>query len=377
MVQPFPYIRVSGEPRVRGRQYGQQARARIHLGIGHYTAQIARYSLSEKDIAGLAKDYLPIVESFEPAYVEEMRGIAEGAETTFESILLLNARTEILKLAEKPALRATLASKQTPDGCTAAIVLPKAAKEGRLIHALNWDWKAECAETGVVLHVEREGEPSLLTFTEAGALGRAGLNSVGIVITGNYLESDRDYRDVGVPLALIRRKTLECDNLALAMRAVHATRKSASSNMIVSQAGGIAINFECAPDEAFMVHPQNGLLTHANHWVSPAALSKLQDRGAANMPSSVYRDIRVRELLEPKIGSITVEDVRSALLDDYQSPYSVCQPERPNTAGVITATVAMVIMEPEIGVMDVAPLPSRGGSPTRYRLNESKNKKVG
>ena len=42
----------------------------------------------------------------------------------------------------------------------------------------------------------------------------------GIAITANYLECDRDYRQVGVPLALIRRKVLEQEHLALAMRAV-------------------------------------------------------------------------------------------------------------------------------------------------------------
>jgi isopenicillin-N N-acyltransferase-like protein len=378
MVQPFSYIQIRGEPRDRGRQYGFQARDRIHKGISHYTKQIARHSLSSKDIAGLVTDYLPLIEKFEAAYIDEMRGIAEGSEVTFEDVVLLNARTEILKLAEKPALRQSLmASRQVPDGCTAVVVLPGATKSGRLIHALNWDWKAECADTSVVLHVERDDGPDLLTFTEAGALGRAGFNSSGIAITGNYLECDRDYRDVGVPLALIRRKALECENLAHAMRTVYATRKSTSSNMIISHAGGIAINFECAPDETFQVHPQDGLLVHANHWVSPVALTKLEDRGVANMPSTLYRDIRLRELLRPSLGEITSENVRAAMLDDFQSPYSVCQPERPNMAGVITATVAMVIMEPEIGSMQVTPLPSRGTASTHYALKPSAIGKTG
>jgi isopenicillin-N N-acyltransferase-like protein len=369
-MKPFPFISIRGEPRDRGRQYGTQARDRIAKGIGHYEAQVARYDLSTRDIAGLVEDYRPIVERFEPAYIDEMRGIAEGAGVTFESVFLLNARTEILKLAEKPKLRQSLAtSRVAPDGCTAAIIMPEATASGRLIHAQNWDWKAECAETGIVVRIERDDGPDLLTFTEAGALARAGLNETGLAITGNYLESNRDYRDVGVPLAIIRRKALECDNLALAMRAIYATPKSASSNMIVSHAGGVAIDFECAPDETFLVHPEGGLLVHANHWVNSSALAKLEDRGVANMPSTLYRDIRARDLLKPKLGSITPADVRTAFLDDFQSPYSLCQPERPNSAGVITATVAMIIMEPALGSMEIAPLPSRGTAPSHYSLD--------
>lgn len=368
MAEPFPLIRVSGPPRERGRQYGRQAQARIVRGIEHYTGQVARYKLSSDDIADLVRAYLPLIEQFEPAYVEEMHGIAEGAGTRFENIVLLNARTEILKLAEKPHLRAALTADGATDGCTAIVAMPEATADGQLIHAQNWDWKAECVETGVVLQIARDDGPDVLTFTEAGALSRAGLNACGIAITGNYLESDRDYRKVSVPLALIRRKALEADNLALAMRAVYATEKSASNNMIVSHAGGIAINFECAPDETFQVHPQDGLLVHANHWISPVALSKLVDKGAPNMPSTLYRQIRAEQLMRPHLGRVTVETVRSALLDDFESPWSLCQPVKPNMVGVPTATVAMIIMEPGAGRMQITPMPSDGNAPTEYAL---------
>ena len=79
-----------------------------------------------------------------------------------------------------------------------------ATAAGRVIHAQNWDWKAECAETAVVLRVHRDDGPDLLTFTEAGGLARSGLNAAGIAITANYLESDRDYRQTGVPLITAR-----------------------------------------------------------------------------------------------------------------------------------------------------------------------------
>ena len=88
------------------------------------------------------------------------------------------------------------------------------------------------------------------------------------------------------------------------------------------------------------------------------------------MPSTLYRDLRARDLLTPKLGSVTVADVREAFLDDFQSPYSLCQPERPNSKGVVTATVAMVIMQPAKGIMEVAPLPAQNRVFTRYSLTE-------
>ena len=161
-----------------------------------------------------------------------------------------------------------------------------------------------------------------------------------------------------MPLPFIRRKVLESEHLALAMRAVYATPKSPSNNMIVSHAGGIAIDFECAPDETFQVHPDNGLLVHANHWQSPVALAKLKDTGIANTPDSLYRDIRVRDRLAPAIGSIDTDAVKDALFDDFASPWSVCRPPRPSLTTNLSATVAMIVMQPALGRMEVAMLPA-------------------
>ena len=362
MIEPFPLIEVSGPPRERGRQYGRQAAARIERGVAHYAEQLQRASFGWDGIRGLVADYLPRIEDFEPAYVDEMRGIAEGAGVPFEAVVLLNARTEILKLGRRRS------ESDTPDGCTGIVALPDATQSRRVIHAQNWDWKAECAETAVVLAIRRDDGPDLLTFTEAGGLARSGFNAAGIAITANYLECDRDYRQIGVPLALIRRKVLESEHLALAMRAVYATPKSGANNMIVSHADGVAIDFECAPDETFPLHPERGLLVHANHWVSSVALTKLTDTGIVNTPCTLYRDVRVRSLLAPQVGSLTRDSVKAALFDDFATPWSVCRPPRPGVNGVVTATVAMIVMEPALGVMEVAPLPALNRRFTTYRL---------
>ena len=370
MAEPCPLIEIAGPPHSRGVSYGRQAAVRIRRGIEHYRTQLRRLELDAAAIDELAQEFLPVIERFDPGYIVEMHGIAEGAEVSFGGVLMLNARTEVLKLATRADLRAKLAlAREAPDGCTGVVALPGAVADGRLLHAQNWDWKAECAETAVVLRIRREDGPDILTFTEAGGLARSGLNAAGIGLTANYLESDRDYRDIGVPLALIRRKVLEQEHLAVAMRAVYVTSKSASNNMMVSHAGGIAIDFECAPDETFQVLPDaDGLIVHANHWQSSVALSKLQDKGVQNMPDSLYRDLRVRGLLAPRAGQLSMDDVKAALFDDFQSPFSVCRPPRPNSTNNLTATVAMVAMQPDAGAMEVAMLPALDRRFTRYTL---------
>lgn len=358
MATPAPLIEVSGPPRQRGRAHGEQAAARIRIGVAHYSEQIG---LGAAAIRALALEFEPEITRFDADMADEMRGIAEGAGVDPADIVLLNARTEVLKLAKRRA-------DPDPDGCTGVIALPGATADGALIHAQNWDWKVECADTAIVLHIRREDGPDVLTFTEAGGLARSGFNAAGIAVTANYLECDRDYRRLGVPLALIRRRVLMQERLATALHAAYCTPKSGSNNIMVSHAGGIALDLECAPDETFPMQPEAGLLVHANHWVSPVALAKLRDTGIATTPDSLYRDVRVRDILGPQRGRITVDAVKAALFDDFESPWSVCRPPRRNLNNNLSATVAQVVMVPAEGVMEVAMLPALDRRFTTYRL---------
>ena len=363
-VAPFPLVEVSGAPSERGKAYGEQARGRIHASVALYAAQLEKFGFGERDVGRFGGIFLPRLRQWAPDLVEEMEGIAAGANVGLSAILLVNARTEILQLAK----REKGVSDDEPDGCTGAVILPEATKAGRLIHGQNWDWRAECAETSIVLCVRSEDGPDFLTFTEAGGLARSGFNSAGLGITANYLESDRDYRDIGIPLPFIRRRALEARHFAHAIKVVATTPKSCSNNMMLSTAEGFAVDIECAPDEVFPIYPDNGLIVHANHWQSPVALSKLRETGLNDVPDSLYRDYRVRRHLAARHGDIGVDDLKAALFDDFAAPFSVCRPAFRKEGGNLSATVAMIVFEPASGVMEIAPLPAENRDFTRYEL---------
>ena len=364
---PFPLIDLSGSARERGLQHGRAVRDRIERGIRMYADSLLKNGVDWPELERRAEALVPVIETFDAAYVEEMRGIAEGAGQPFAGVVLMNARTEMVVGARKAMERAL------PDGCTAALALPEATADGVLLHGQNWDWRADCAETGVVLRIHREDGPDILTFTEAGGLARSGLNSAGIGLTANALECDRDYQSgTGVPLPFIRRKVLESAFLAEAVRTIFATSKLGSNHMAVSHAlrhgGGEAFGFECAPDETFWLAPDRGLYVHANHWISDSARAKVKDTGLAETPCSIYRDKRVREQLSPDRGRLTLDHFRQAFFDDYASPWSVCRPPRPNNRGAIVATAAMILMRPGEGHLEACPMPALNRRFTTYNV---------
>lgn len=364
--QPFPFVAVSGTPYERGVQYGKAVPARVKRSIELYGGTLEELGFEGAEKSHLIGEFAGHIAAFGAHYLEEMRGIAEGAGVSLDDIVLINARTEIVsqarRLKNKPE-----AEDDTVDGCTGAIILPERSSTGRVIHGQNWDWRAECADTAIVLRVSRNDGPDFITFVEAGGLARCGMNDAGIAITANYLESERDYRQTGVPLVLIRRKVLEQRHFAMAVRAVAATPKTCSNNMMLSTAEGFAIDFECAPDEAFPIYPQDGMLVHANHWVSPVALAKLKDVGL--LGDSFYRDWRVQKLLGT--GKVSPDDLKCAFFDDFAAPFAVCRPVLPNSAGDLSATVAMIIMDATAGTMDVVPLPAHCRDFTRYSLTDA------
>lgn len=362
---PFPLVSISGKPFDRGVQYGQAVPGRIAHSAQHYRNELTKLGMSDTRQSVLIAEFAAQIEGFDPTHTEEMRGIAEGSGSAFDDVVLINARTEVIA---KARLLAKMGNLDPAEGeCTAALVMPARSATGNLIHAHNWDWDPDACDSTIVLRVTLENSVTFLTLVEAGGLARHGFNSAGIGLTGNYLSSDRDYTQSGVPLSSVRRAALSQEHVAISMQLIAATPKACSSNMIVSQAGWV-MDFECAPDESFPLLPQDGLLTHSNHFMSEVALGKLREAGLKNAVDTYYRAWRVRQLLDVCGPKISVADVRRALADDWATPYSVCRPPRGTLTGGRSATVATLIMDTAACTMDIAVMPSFGQSFTRYGL---------
>ncbi|MEI6200801.1 MAG: hypothetical protein WCP68_02505 [Enhydrobacter sp.] len=76
----------------------------------------------------------------------------------------------------------------------------------------------------------------------------------------------------------------------------------------------------------------------------------------------------MRESLTAKRGKLTLDDFREAFFDDYQTPYSVCRPPRPNNRGALVATSAMILMRPADGHLEACPMPALNRKFTTYTL---------
>lgn len=361
-------ILLEGNAEERGATYGAAARDKIALGLDQYRTLFERRGVDWDDALDAAAALEAPLREAAPEEMTELAAIARGADRQNAEILLLNGRSEVLNTIGR---QKDMSTADMDDGCTALVVMPEVSATGDLIHAQNWDWRPECENTTVVLTIRRDDGPDILTYVEAGGLARCGFNGAGIAITGNNLQAgDETLRAPGIPLSIIRRLALKSDNLADAMQAVASSGRTVSNNMIVSCAtgGGEAFNLEAIPDEIFWIAPEDGLLVHANHFVSEAARARVRDTGLLAGIDSIFRDRRVRRRLEEAGDRVTRTDIEAALGDRFSEPRAVLRSPRPGGGNQISATVATILMEPARGTMHVRQSPYRPGSFTTYNL---------
>jgi isopenicillin-N N-acyltransferase-like protein len=363
--EPFPLIEIAGTPRESGRQYGRKAIERIHRSIEIYRRGFAQKGVEWSRAREIAARFAPRIERSYPHIAEEMRGIGEGAELPYEEIVAINARTELLY----GGFGAKRESAEEVDGCTGAVALPGVTREGHLLHGQNWDWRDECADSSIVLKVAPDRGPRMLVFVEAGLMARVGFNDAGLAISGNYLECDRDGKREGLPIPIVRRQVLVQESLGPAIEVVMRSERAFSINLIISHRDGEAVDLETTPDEVFWVLPENDLLVHANHFVSPAARAKVIDTSLPTNGDSLYRDLRVRRHLEKHRGAISHRTLQEAFQDRFGAPRAVCRSATPGPGGKLSSTVATVVMNTTTQTMWVAPRPYGPHRFTEYRLD--------
>lgn len=350
----YPHVRVSGCASQRGRQYGEQARERVHRSISGYEKTFAHYAGWDwPTVTATARRFEPAIAAYRPSCLEEMSGIAEGAAVAYDDVLALNVRSEVMFAAKA---RHYAGRPQLPVECTAVATLPTASADGRTILAQNWDWVLHAFETVVVLESAPADGPSFVTVVEAGLLAKMGMNAAGVGLATNALVSDADAGRPGVPYHIVLRAILDSHSVGDAVDAIAQASRSSSANYLVADARGDAVDIEAAPGDAsrvFRLAPEDGVLAHANHFCSPGF-----DGGDVSLwlnADSPFRLSRVLSAVGGEHGRPSVAGLRRVLADHANAPASVCcHPDPDLPAAERTATVASVIMDLEARTMLLA-----------------------
>ncbi|ERS99602.1 isopenicillin-N N-acyltransferase [Sporothrix schenckii 1099-18] len=280
-------ITCSGTPYEIGLQHGRQAVSLVHGSIDFYREYFERKSkLSWDASTAAAMHFQKVLDIHVPHLVEEMRGIADGAGVPYTSILAINARSEI-------------AMGLMDDGCTSVAW----TTDDFSVAGQNWDWEDPQRARLVLMHIRPAADPihprvNLDQVTEAGIVGKIGLNAHGVAVFLNALRAPGVNYDA-LPAHVALRVALEAPSRAQALAQLRAVAPAAgtSVHIMVADATG-AMSIECTAVDMVTLSDVNGKLAHTNHFLAKHAPDAPTGASYAIFPDTYARQERITQLLD-------------------------------------------------------------------------------
>lgn len=333
----WPVIKIRGGAVERGHSYGEQTRTLIQENIELYRQHfLNNHGVGWERVRAWAESLVPLIRGFDEDHEREMQAIAGSARVDVLDIIGLNARS-------------SFSPRGCLDGCTVICHIPEMGGDDTTLLAQNWDNMAGLK--AVLLRVGQPDKPEVLTLTEAGMLGKMGLNSAGLALCVSGLFA-RDSSARGVPIFCMMRNVLQCRTLSAAMGVITSTIKDAPHNYMLASGEGAAFDIEAVSAESDILLPDGGLLVHTNHFLSPLFIAR--DEGRTRSPGTVLRLWRARQLLANSRGQRGVPDIKAVLSDHLDSPDSICRHGQSAGSDTEMRTKCAVIMEPAHGKLYLA-----------------------
>ena len=349
----FKEITVRGTAYERGLIYGKLCQEEIRQTMKGYETLFLDYKgVSWEEARKISEYYISLVRDFEPDYVEEMRGIADGANVDFHDIATINCRTEIMYADH---------SKVCPNACTSLTLVAPATEGGHVIAAQNWDYSMLFSDCVVIVHVYQDDKPNFVMVTEgAGMICGPGVNDRGISVMLNALYTQNPIK--GIPFSVRFRAMLEAETLSDAyVMGGHAPYSV--GNLVATHKDGVAIEFEMDGENIEPIIPEDGVLVHTNHFIGKRMYYLTE---VNHMGSSYIRLQRIRQLVKERYGKITVDDVKRFLSDHAGYPNALCDHEDLRySVGHRDATIFSIIADLTDNRIYVAP-----GNPCETEFEE-------
>ena len=305
-----------------GVSHGSLAKAQVEGSLKFYTQLFQdACAMSWPQVVDEAAKYVEPLEKIAPRYLEEIRGIAQGAGRPFLDILALNVRTEItFGLFTAGATGKTGAP---TDGCTSLawrVGDPSPTRPPRSFLAQNWDWMAAQRENLIICRISQPGTgmPDIAQVTEGGIIGKIGLNARGVGCCLNAIRC-RGVDPGRLPIHFALRAVLESESRAAAIARIRELGVAGSGHILIADPSG-ATGLECTHRWIKeLPADERGVLCHTNHLI-------LEHDDVDEPPwleDSPVRLQRIRQLTSDLNGEQTKESILELFKDTEGPPGSI------------------------------------------------------
>jgi predicted choloylglycine hydrolase len=346
-----PRVRVlvlKGTPRERGLAHGKALKEQIHHLLQLWKADLTATYQMEGDafIQKFVKKtaFLPAMTKWTPELVEEVKGIAEGAEVDYPTLLVFQLLDEVW--ATGPEV--------VGERCSSLGVSRNGPRPATI--AQNMDLPPYYDGFQIVLHnQDKDSDLESFVLTVPGFLGLNGVNNKSVAVCCNTLLQLSHCRD-GLPVACVVRGVLQQRGARGAMAFLHKVKHASGQNYVL---GGLdkVIDLECSANKISQFSPKGRpeVVWHTNHPLSnddyDAKYRLLLEKKEA---SKKEENSRARlECLERRLGQDRVASldlIKETLASQDSRTYPVSRPKGKQYAFTFAATIMVLSTEPEFHV---------------------------
>ena len=308
---PPPLVRVSGTHREMGRQIGEACRKQVQHSIANGHDLVAdAYERLELTWAGAqiqARKYIPFAQERYPQYVEELMGIADGADVAFEDLAAINA----MEAVTTDALHLTR--------CTSMAVNDERTADGHVLAAHNEDWVPEDEEDVFIIHATPKNEPPFLAMTYGGLLPNIGFNAFGIaqLCDSVYPNDSR----IGTPRTVVSRAVLASRTPSEAIRHMLSAQRAAGYNHLLVHESGEIYSVEVSARKFAILYGEDGYIVHTNNYLAEGM--QQVEREPEDLISSRVRYFRALRLIKREEAH-TIKTLQAIQKDHVNFSNSIC-----------------------------------------------------
>jgi hypothetical protein len=286
-------------------------------------------------------DYLSAMKKWTPALIDEIRGIATGAELAFETMF-------VLQLIDEYWARG---SEVVGEHCSALGISRRGNRPSYLAQNMDLEGFRDGFQT--LLHIKYPNSRlQSLVLTHAGLIGLNGLNNHSLGICCNTLGQLANCAD-GLPVACIVRGVLEQSTEEAALSFLRRVKHASGQNYIVG--GPTAVHsLECSAGKvsAFVPKKWPDRVWHTNHPLvnddyTPKQRKLMEkDPGTAKEPeNSAARLQSLERHLAVDAAKIDLELIRTTLLAKDPAAHPVCRPYKSAKDNFTFASTIMVLAD--------------------------------
>jgi isopenicillin-N N-acyltransferase-like protein len=330
----FPIIELAGDNYDMGVIHGKALAKAIKANLSLYYDMVKGLTGLEPDTCLVHADkYIDILDAQTPQLLEEMKGIAEGAEVSLKEILFLNARSELISMGSE--------SYSGLGECTTLGLSSRRTGSGNPAIAQNWDWHKRVRDTTAIFKIRPADGPQAVFYAEAGQVGKIGFNENGVGVIFNFLTTGEV--SYGLPVHVLLRMILNTKSAAEAVSMVTNAPRGGTAHFLIGDLSGHMRGLELTPSDAIEIKPESGVVYHTNHYCDPNLAQK--DAGRLLMVDTTARYDRAAELISQRTHWDN-DSLREIFSDHDNHPASICRHVKESDPEFLhMVTVASIIID--------------------------------